>query len=466
MAIDLTPLEWIERLSRSHNAELPQLRLLNDYYEGRQALSYMHPQLLAEVGDRLRPVILNWPRLVADSMEERLDREGFRLPGEDGADAELERVWQANDLDEWSQQGHLDALVMRRAFVAVGSNEEDADTPLVTVESPLQMFCEVDPRTRQPAAAIKRFSSESPERDAAQFADFTTLYLPNSTHWFERGRSAQGWVEYDRDEHRLGAIPVSPLVNRPRLLAPYGTSELADIIPISDAACKIATDMMVSAEFHAMPRRWALGFDEDDFRDEEGNALNSWEVIAGRVWRSAKTKRDDGAEVGQFAEAELRNFHETIKLLAQTVQSLGALTATDMGFVSDNPASADAIRSAETRKVKRAERKQRSFGGTWERTARLINRFQTAEWDPAYRQVETLWRDPATPTFGQKADAVVKLTQGERPVIPIESAWDDLGYSQGRQNRMRELFDAEASREVRAFMREGEKPEGEKPKAV
>jgi hypothetical protein len=456
MAVDLTPEQWIERLSRCHNAELRDLRALNDYYEGRQSLSYMHPQLLAEVGDRLRAVVINWPRLVVDSLEERLDVEGFRLPGEDGADQEIQRVWQANDLDEWSQQGHLDAMVMRRAYVAVGTNEDDEDTPLITVESPLQMFCEVDPRTRKPVAAIKRFSSESPERDAAQYADYTTIYLPNSTHWFKRGKSAQGWIEDDRDEHGLGELPISLLVNRPRLLAPYGVSELADVIPISDAACKIATDMMVSAEFHAMPRRYALGFDEDDFRDEDGNKLSTWEVVAGRVWRTDKTPRDDGVAVGQFQEADLRNFHETIKLLAQMVGQVGALTSQDIGFHTDNPASADAIRSAETRKVKRAERKHRGFGGTWERTQRIVNRFQSGEWNPAYKQLETLWRDPSTPTFAQKADATVKLVAGG--IIPAEAAWDDLGYSEGRQTRLRDMFDAQASREVRALLAESEKP--------
>lgn len=456
---DLDPQQWIERLTRCHNAELRDLRTLNAYYEGRQPLSYMHPQLLAEMGDRLRPVVVNWPRLVVDSLEERLDVEGFRLPEQDDADEEMQRVWQANDLDEWSQQGHLDAMVMRRSFVTVGTNEADESTPLVTVESPLQMFAEIDPRTRQVAAAIKRFSSESPERDAAQYADHVTIYLPNSTHWFKRGKSAQGWIEEDRDEHMLGEVPVSLLVNRPRLLAPYGVSELADVIPISDAACKIATDMMVSAEFHAMPRRYALGFDEDDFKDEDGNRLSSWEVVAGRVWRSSKNARDDGVAVGQFAEAELRNFHETLKMLGQLVGQMGALTSQDIGFHTDNPASADAIRSAETRKIKRAERKQRPFGGGWERTNRLVNRFQTGDWDPVYRRIETLWRDPATPTFAQKADAVVKLTQGDRPVIPVEAAWDDLGYSQGRQKRLRQMFDREATREVRAMLNESEKPE-------
>lgn len=444
---DLTPEEWLDRLMRCHNNELPALKALNSYYEGTQELSYMHPKLLLEVGDRLRPVVINWPRLVTDSIEERLDIEGFRLPGADEADKDLWRVWQANELDEWSQQGHLDAMVMRRSYAVVGTNEDDTDTPLVTLESPLQMFAEEDPRTRKPIAALKRWSERWPGRDAAQYADNAMLYLPDSRIWYQRTNS-NGWQIVERDDHHLGELQVVPLVNRQRLLLPGGVSELADVIPLSDAACKIATDMMVSAEFHAMPRRYALGFDEDDFTDEDGQPLSSWEAIAGRVWRTEKSPKEDGVAVGQFPEADLRNFHETLNQLAHLVASLSGLPPHFLGFTTDNPASADAIRSSESRLVKRAERKQRGFGGSWERVARLINRFQSGDWDPKFKQLEMLWRDASTPTIAQKADAVVKLHADG--ILPTEAAWEDMGYSATRRVRLKAMLDAERTDPVLA----------------
>jgi hypothetical protein len=447
--IDLTPEDWLQRLQMTHDNEISVLKVLNSYYEGEQPLSYMHPKLLAMIGDRLRKVVINWPRLIADSVEERLDVEGFRLPAREGAepeesDTETWRVWQDNDLDEWSQQAHVDAMVMRRSFAVVGTNSDDPDTPLVTVESPLQMYAELDPRTRKPIAALKRWTERhltqdtAALRDAAQYADHATLYLPNETRWYER---QAGWVLVDEDVHNLGEVPVEPLVNRKRLMYPLGVSELNDVIPLSDAACKVATDMMVSAEFHAMPRRFALGFSEDDFTDEQGNPVSTWEAVAGLIWRSEKSPKEDGVAVGQFPEADLRNFHETLNQLARIVASLSGLPPHYLGFTTDNPASADAIRSAESRLVKRAERKQRGFGGSWERVARLVNRFQTGDWDPRYKQVETLWREASTPTFAQKADATSKLVTAG--VLPTEAAWEDLGYSAARQARLREMRERE-----------------------
>ncbi|MEO6084438.1 MAG: hypothetical protein ABIQ18_41715, partial [Umezawaea sp.] len=60
---------------------------------------------------------------------------------------------------------------------------------------------------------------------------------------------------------------------------------------------------------------------------------------------------------------------------------------------------------------------------------------------PAHR-METLWRDPATPTYASKADAVTKLYNNGSGVIPLERARIDLGYSAEERREMRK-WDAE-----------------------
>ena len=112
----------------------------------------MHPELLRELQGRVRQLVINWPRLVVDSLEERLDVEGFRLG--DDVDERVWQWWQANGLDLASQQAHVEALAMRRAFAIVGSNPDDRGTPLVTVESPLQVIAR--PRSGHPTGAVWR----------------------------------------------------------------------------------------------------------------------------------------------------------------------------------------------------------------------------------------------------------------------------------------------------------------------
>lgn len=428
--------EWLKHLIACHDQEKRHLVSLDAYYEGEQPLSYMAPELLAELDGRIRQVVINWPRLVVDSLEERLDVEGFRLSDAAEADERLWHWWQANDLDEESQLGHLDALTMRRSFVIVGADDDDEDTPLITVESPLEVHAERDPRTRRVAAAVKRWSEDAePGKPKTEFA---TLYLPEATAWFKRDGGE--WAETERDDHEIGMVPVVPLVNRARTRNRQGVSELKDVIPLSDAACKIATDMMVSAEYHAVPRRVAFGFDESDFIDEAGNPVSAFSRAVGRMWATEKSKLE-GADVVQFPEASLNNFHQTINSLAALVASLSGLPPHFLGLTTDNPASADAIRSSEARLIKRAERKQRSFGGSWEQVMRLAVRIQTGEWDTGMRGLETIWRDASTPTVAQAADAAVK--KFSTGIVPLRQTREDLGYTQAQIARMEEADEHE-----------------------
>jgi hypothetical protein len=444
--------EWLPWLSIRHDAELPELEDLNRYYEGTQNLTYMHPEVFREVSDRIQPVIINWPQLVVDSVEERLDVEGFRLPDEDGEDKDLWRVWQSNNMDEQTQLGNVDALVMKRSYVTVGTDENDADTPILCAESPLEMFADVDPRTRKIRAALRRVIDDSsyarePERSA-------TLYLPNETIYYQ-------WVDGDwteqeqtRDAHNLGQVPVAVVVNRGRLSsartrnnlnttrARYGRSELEPIIPLSNAANTIATDMMLAADFLALPVRGFFGIAPEDLKDQNGNQLTAYQAIL-RKFFMIPTGTDEGAGTFEFAGANLGGFHESLNKLAQMVASLAGLPPHYLGFTTDNPASADAIRSAESRLVKRAERKQRPWGGAYEQVCRLVRRFQEGDWDPKLKMLETRWRDPSTPTVAQVADAAVKLyTTAPRPIVNLRGTRERIGLTDAEISRMEKEDDA------------------------
>jgi hypothetical protein len=112
----------INRLILAHNYELPELWRLLEYYEGRQRLSYMHPELQATLEERVRQVAINWPRLVVDALEEHIDLQGFRLGGQPANDTALDHVAQSNDLDAEYQQTHVTAMTMKRVYAIAGAN--------------------------------------------------------------------------------------------------------------------------------------------------------------------------------------------------------------------------------------------------------------------------------------------------------------------------------------------------------
>lgn len=456
MPLPDSDLDWVEYLSRRHDRELPELRELNALYEGTAPLHYLHPEIQRELDGRIQAISLGWPMMAVDPLEERLDVLGFRYPEDDddptaspeelasyAGDRNLQRVWAENGLREESQLAHVDALVMRRAYICVGTNEDDEDTPLTTVESPLEMYAEIDPRTRRERAALRRWSEDQdslvrlPEHRA-------TLYLPDRTVWYERRDG--GWQEVGRDEHKLGEVPVVSLVNRARLSDRYGRSELTPaLLSLSHAANKIATDMMVAAEFHAIPLRAIFGVGPEDLEDEQGNRLSALQVIMGRM---LTLPAEDGSKIRahEFVASSLTNFHQTLDALAKRVAPLIGLPPDMIGLTSENPASAEARRAAEARLIKRAERKQVPFGGGgWKRWSRLVRRFQDGDWDPRAKRIEVIWRDPATPTRAQAADATIKLLA--EGVITRRQAREDMGYTPGQIRRMEAEDLAEAERD-------------------
>lgn len=424
--------------------ETPHLTRYDQFLEAEQPLEFLSPVLKAELEGRIKEMVFNLPRFATEVYDQRLDLNGFRFRGTDDPDDELWTVFQANDGETLSQQAHYEALGLGRSYAIVG--EGDDEVPLITAESPFQAIHEVDPRTKGIASGIKTW------RDLDD-VNWCSLYHPNGriTWWQQSGR----WKEDSTEANSFGIPRLVPLINQQRSLARVrsgsrdfriGRSVFHDIVGLTDAINKMLTDMMVSGEFHAMPRRWAVGLTENDFVGANGEDLKTWELIAGRIWAS----ENKDTKMGQFNEADLTVFHNTVKLLLQTAAMLLGLPPHYLTFTGQNPTSADAIRSAETQMVKRAERMQRAFSSSWEKVNRLVLLTLGYPDTIETRQVETIWRDPSTPTVAQRADATTKLVTTKdssgRSIVPIDMAREDLGYTPSQRDRMREM-DEEALRD-------------------
>lgn len=429
-----------QKLRNTINISRVQTKLYNEYYEGWHRLQ----QLGLAIPEELKQftVMVNWPRVTVDAIEQRLDVTGFRMPGSDSADSALWDVWQYNNLDEGAGFAHTDALAIGRSYVCVGTNDDDDQFPIVTVESPAEMVAIRDPRTRAVTSALRLYG----ERDfnGVIFDNRATLYLPNSTRWLILDNGS--WVdEVDPDVHNLGLPPVVPFVNRNRATRDItrneleGVSEMADVIPIADSASRAITNAQLATETVAVPQKYVLGMSKGDFVDESGNPLPVWQAYFGSVWANSGKKTD--VEVGQLPSADLANFETMVAMYARIASGVSSLPIEYFGYETNNPPSADGQRAGETRLIKKAERKQVSFGNSWEDVQRLVLRFQTGEWDDNARRMETLWRDAGTPTVAQVTDAVVKEYQSG--LSDWETAQESLGRSPETIARMKTRREAD-----------------------
>lgn len=430
MALSLEDARLVNDLSNELTTRSHVDERYRRYYQGTQRLEQIGLAVPPEL--RRFETVVNWPRLALDALNERLDVRSFILPGQDVADPSLTEGWAANDLDSEAPKLHLDTFIYGRGYVCAGTNGEDPDHPLLTVESPREMTVQIDPRTRRVLRAFRVYGAS----DSDPQPPYATIYQPNLTRWLVRDQGK--WVEYDRDEHNLDRVPVVPFFNRLLTGDWLGESEMTDVIPLTDAAARSLTNLQLAGETHAVPQKYVLGATRGDFIDSEtGEVVPAWESYMSAFL--ALGNKD--AKIGQLQGTSLSNFHDTVNHYARLVGAITGLPPHFLGFSSENPASADAIRSSESRLVKRAELKQRQFGDSWGRVMGLYLRLRDGSW-PDGRQIRTEWHDASTPTVAARTDAVVKmLTAG---ILTTEGAWDELGWSEARKDREKGYRAAEA----------------------
>lgn len=401
-----------------------KLELLDSYFNGGQ--------LIRDLGISIPPqlkglhTVIGWPRIGVESLERRLDLEAFRWA--DGSDSsELAEIAEANDLYDEASLAHLDALTYGREYVTVGSADGDAP-PLITYESPLDMTLFWDARLRVATAALR----ESVE-DGVRIV---TLYTPGQTVW--AAESSTGSYEiFDRDMHGLGVVPVLRMANRQRTADRIGKSEITpEVMSITDAACRRLMGMEVAAEFFGAPARYILGASESAFQDAEGNTKSAWETYIGRVLALERDEDGNVPTVGNFPAHDPTGMTKIIDLYARIMASQLSVAPHVLGYSSDNPASADAIRYADNGQVKKAERCIRRFSATHRDAMRLALWVRDGEPPDKARRIDTVWRNPATPTIAAQTDATVKLV--EAGILPADSdvALELAGLTEDQRQRV------------------------------
>lgn len=367
-------------------------------------------------------VVIGWPAQAVDVLSERLRPEGVILPGYD--DIGIDDIWNDNRLSLEAPMAHTDAGIYGPGFVVISAGGVGEPDVLITVEPASSMTALWDRRARRVQAALL-VGKVTTGRVTAM-----TLFQPNQT--IELTESNGVW-SIERKPHNLGRVPVVPLINRPRSDRPWGASEITrGVIAYSAGAVRTLLAAEISREYYASPQRYILGADDDTFKKPDGSTKNPWEVYLGRYL--ALTRNWDQGEtapvVGQFTPSSPQPYIDQVKMYSQLMSAETAIPAHYLGFVTDNPASAEAIQATESRLVMRAKDRQDSFGWSWAEAMRIALLIRDGGLPETASQMHTLWKSPGTPTPAADTDAAIKKVQAG--ILPAGSrvVLEELGYSQ------------------------------------
>ena len=375
------------------------------------------------------------PRMYITAISDRLSIEGFQIGDSAETDEDLWAWFKANSLDTQAVLAHIEALVYGRAYITISAPEETNDNPLVIpdvprimVESPLALYAEVDPVTRNVQWAVRVVKNDDGDTVGA------TLYLMDRTEIYidQEGEL----ILQESIAHGLGVVPVVPIIHRSGLSDHTGASAITpEIRNITDALSRAMMNAQTAAELMATPQRIIFGSSVDEITggDTTGIELYTSSYLA---------VEDPGGKAMQLPAAELANYTTLMSFYLKLAAMYTGLPPQYLAFTDSNPASADAIQHSENRLVRTCEVIAGEFGDAWERAMRVALIVMGQQLTIDHFRMETMFRNPATPTYAATADAVTKAYASGNGVIPLEQARIDLGYSSEQRKKMRE-WDAE-----------------------
>jgi hypothetical protein len=408
-----------------------------DYELARQYYGGEHDTALTDRLKKFLPPRLkfrdNFCNVVVDALAERLEVIGFESNVEAISDWAWE-VWQQNRMDYMQVVVHTETVMLGDSYVLCDWDVENG-RPRWThqlAEMILPHYSEV---TRTIDWASKKWIQhmkigEEPETRL-------NLYYPDRVEkYVARGGV---WAKYQDEEDLTWPLPWVasdgspigvPLIhfrNRP-LGADFGQSEIINVIPMQDLLNKTLIDLIMVLDTLAFPQRYTVDINHGSSR---------LEILPGSV-TEFHTEADGGGQVGQWAAAPVDG---PLRAIEGIVQHIAGTTRTPQHLfqIAAGMPSGEALKTAETGLVKKAQQRMVNFGNSWEDCITMGLKIQAAFGQaistPDDLRVQVEWGDPETRNEQAHLEALkAKMELG----ISKHQIWRELGYSQEQIDQMEE----------------------------
>lgn len=370
----------------------------------------------------------NLTGLAVEATAERMTVEGIRIGDEPDADKDVwDNIWQRSDFDAGSQEVTTSALVYSRSFISVAPPSSDSDFARLYYEDPRQVVLAQAP-TGERLAALKMFTDEWTG------TTFATLFLPGVIAKLRRdGTPGQGqarWLLRDlgRDDpvirNPLGEVPFFEAQNK---LTGSVRSEVAPLVVPQLRLNQIVFNTDAVAEYGAFRQKWATNIEVP--RDAEGKPIAPFEAHISKLFVSEGD--------GHFGDFNVTDMKPYIDLGQEAAAHIARLSRVPITYFLNNVSnlSADALALLVSGLVRKCERRVKHYEPALEGAVRLALRTM-GDARAGAANIEVKWADMETRSRAQDADAAVKLTQGDNPVITPQTAQEKyLGMSQTERDR-------------------------------
>lgn len=334
---------------------------------------------------------VGWCAKAVDSLADRLQFDEFQ-----NDEFNLSEIFLSNNQDILIDSAVLSALISACSFVYI---REDNGYPRLQVIDGSNATGIIDPVTNLLTEGYAVL-----ERDSMGVVKTEAYFMAGMTEIYSHGALVQ------RIPNAAPYALLVPIIYRPDAKRPFGHSRISRAcIAYTQTALRTIKRSEVSAEFYSFPQKYVLGLSEDAEFNNRLAAISSFLNF---------TKDGDGDHpiVGQFQQQSMTPYTEQLRTLASLFAGETGLTLDDLGFATENPSSAEAIKAGHENLRLTARKAQRTFGTGLLNVGYLAVciRDRYAYQRDAFRDTKVAWLpifEPDAATLSGVGDAILKINQ-------------------------------------------------------
>lgn len=356
---------------------------------------------------------LGWCAKAVDSVADRLVFREF-----DNDNFNINEIFQMNSSDVLFDDAMLSALVNSCSFVYISEGEEDI--PRLQVIQGSEATGILDPITRlltEGYAVLSRDEFGNPYEEL--------YFVTGRTEYYIDGK-LETYVENNAPYPLL-----VPIIHRPDSSRQFGRSRITKSAIYWQRYAKRTLERAdVASEFYSFPQKYVVGLSQD------AEPMDAWKATISAMLQFTKDEEGDQPKLGQFQQQSMAPFTEQLKNAASGFAGETGLTLDDLGFSTDNPSSAEAIKASHETLRLAAEKAQRDFGLGFLNVGYLAaclrddmpykrnQLYQTkAKWQPVFK--------PDAATISLIGDGAIKVNQAIPGYFSKENLHDITGIEGG-----------------------------------
>ncbi len=387
--------------------------------------------------------VVGWCKKAVDAMAVRSMFDGYSFDGaENGV---LSRLVTENRMRSLVQRATASSLVHGPAILTVMRGRDGQPAAKVRATSANQGAVLWDKDDERIGCGIV-LNDVDDRGNAIRY----TAHFPEAVLTIKLG--SDGKWDCEPEENPLGRPMMEVLAYDADLDRPLGHSLLTpEILGIVDKAMRDVLRMEVGAEFFTFPQRYILGAASDLFStkvdegDEDGGEEEvdpqnyvpdeRKKVLAYLGAILAITRDEDGniPTVGEFHPSSAENFTVVFENDAQRFSGATNVPLAQLGVLSSNYTSSDALNAANDPLVLAVETMNRQYSDPLASIGAMMLQVAGEHVD---KMPQVVWRDPSMPTISARADAWTKLGSVDPSIVGTRLYYEQIGLSQEKIERL------------------------------